>query len=373
MKTYTSLYTKICSRENIFSAYEKARKHKTSKDYVKEFEENLSANLQKIQEELETKTYVPLPLETFIVRDPKTRKISKSAFKDRVVHHAIHNIIQPILDKRFIHDSYANRKNKGTLAAIKRYEEFQRKVTQNYTIKNQRLIKSYVLKADVKKFFDSVNHQILINILERKIKDEDTINLIKKILDNHQTTEPGRGMPLGNLTSQFFANVYLNELDQYVKHELKAKYYIRYVDDFVIMHKSKEQLEKYVEKINIFLRLNLALKLHPDKTKITPLHRGVKFLGIRVFSHHRLLAEKTIRRFHKKFPDLIKQYDEKTITQEKMYDFIQGWTAYSKNANTHNLRSRLLEPHYLKMARELSDREFKRCKVKRFKQQKNQK
>lgn len=166
-------------------------------------------------------TYTPKPLKTFILRDPKTRKISKADFRDRIIHHAICNIIEPTFDKTFIHDSYANRINKGTLNAIKRFEYFKKKVSKNNS--NQ----CYVLKADIKSYFDNVSHNTLVNILENKINDERTTNLISLILKNHEGKTANKGMPLGNLTSQFFANIYLNELDQYVKHELRAKYYIR--------------------------------------------------------------------------------------------------------------------------------------------------
>ncbi|MBI1968842.1 group II intron reverse transcriptase domain-containing protein, partial [Candidatus Woesearchaeota archaeon] len=236
-------YEELCSLENLTFAFKRARRGKTLKPYVVEFEEKLKENLMQLRTELLLQTYHPQPLKTFILRDPKTRKISKSAFRDRVVHHAIGNLIEPFFNKRFIHDSFANRLGKGTLNAVKRFDDFKRKVSKNNTIR------CFVLKADVKSYFDTVNHQILLQILGKKIKDQRMMWLIKKILDNHQGENANRGMPLGNLTSQFFANVYLNELDQYVKHKLRAKYYIRYVDDFAILHQSREMLEEYKEKI----------------------------------------------------------------------------------------------------------------------------
>lgn len=231
MKTYTKLYVKICSSDNLYLAYRKARKRKSSRPDVQEFEQHLNENLKKLREELVTETYRPLPLKTFILRDPKTRKISKSDFRDRIVHHAICNIIEPIFEKRFIHDSYANRKRKGTSGALKRFNRFKRKasgngmkVEDNY---NNNYVRGYILKADIRKYFDTVDHVILIQILSKKIADQKVILLIEKILANHKTRHLGKGMPLGNLTSQFFANIYLNELDMFVKHELRAKYYLR--------------------------------------------------------------------------------------------------------------------------------------------------
>lgn len=225
-------YEKLCAYNNLYQAYIGARKHKTLKPYVIEFEKNLVKNLQQLQQELITQTYKPKPLETFILRDPKTRKISKSDFRDRVTHHAICNIIESRFDKTFIYDSYANRIGKGTLKAIDRFDEFKKRVSKNNSQK------CYFLKADIKHYFDTVNHKILIELIKRKIHDEKIIWLIKQILQNHHSRINGKGMPLGNLTSQFFANIYLDELDQYVKHQLKAKYYIRYVDDFIILEQS---------------------------------------------------------------------------------------------------------------------------------------
>ena len=303
MKSYKNLYQNLCSFNNLYLAYEKARKGKTKKDYVIEFEKNLINNLKQLRIELFLHSYQPRPLKTFILRDPKTRKISKSDFRDRIIHHALINIIEPIFDKIFIYDSCANRKGKGTSLAIKRLIRFQRK-----TSKNNR-IKSYFLKADIKHYFQEVNHDILLNIIKRKIKDEKVINLIKKILDNGKVKQ-NIGMPLGNLTSQFFANIYLNELDYYIKYNLKAKYYIRYVDDFIILYQSKEQLKIWKRKIQKFLKNNLKLELHPDKSKIILEKKGVPFLGFRHFNSYKILRKNKIRLLRNKLKIIIKEYKE---------------------------------------------------------------
>jgi len=286
-----NIYEKLCSYENLETAFNRARRGKTLKKYVIEFEEKLTENLMQLRNELLMQTYNPKPLKKFILRDPKTRKISKSTFRDRVVHHAICNLIEPVFDKSFIYDSFANRLGKGTLNAVKRFDEFKRKVSKNNTIR------CYVLKADIKSYFDTVNHKILLDILGRKIKDGRLMWLIKKILANHKSENENKGMPLGNLTSQFFANVYLDQLDQFVKHKLRATYYIRYVDDFVIMHQSRKMLEEYKEKIDCFLREKLDLELHPDKSQILKLEKGISFLGFRVFYYHKLLVQKNMRKF----------------------------------------------------------------------------
>ena len=336
---------------NLDLAFRKARKHKTLKPYVMEFESNLSENLSLLQTELLLHSYQPRALETFILRDPKTRKISKSHFRDRIIHHALCNIIEPLFEKSFIFDSYANRIGKGALKALERFEYFSRKVTQN----NYR--PAYILKADIRHYFENVSHNILLKILKSKIKDERVIWLIKKILKNHSVE---KGMPLGNLTSQFFANVYLNELDQFVKHQLKAKYYLRYVDDFAIIHNSKEVLEEWKERIDTFLTKSLALTLHPDKSKIIPISRGIEFLGFKIFPHYRLMKRRNRRKFKRKLRETVCLFDNKEIAYDSIYDFIEGWIAYAKHANTYNLRQKILSEFENKFSGEISTKEINR-------------
>ncbi|MBI2041084.1 MAG: hypothetical protein HYT16_03195 [DPANN group archaeon] len=330
--TYNNLYPEFCTYENLQLAFKKARKHKTTKPYVIEFETDLENNLKQLQTELLTETYKPAPLKTFIIREPKNRKISKSHFRDRVVHHAICNLIESIFQKTFIYDSFANQKGKGIHAALKRFDKFKRKVSKNNTKT------CYVLKADIKHYFETVDQKILIKIISRKIKDEKLISLIKKVLGNHKSKESGKGMPLGNLTSQFFANVYLNELDYFVKHKLKIKYYIRYVDDFVILHDSKDVLENYKNKIGGFLKRKLKIALHPEKCKIRRLNCGVPLLGFRVFYYHKLLRKSNFRKFMRKFLQMKSSYCAKTIELEDLHNFLDGWFGYAKYANTHSLR-----------------------------------
>ena len=244
MKTYKHLYKNVYSLENLKSAYKKAREGKSGQIYVIEFENNLEQNLNKLKQELEALTYKPRLLKRFIIRDPKTRTIHASAFRDRIVYHPLVNILEPIFDKTFIYDSYASRKDKGTHKAVLRFDQFKRKISNNgklikNAVDNNQVI-GYILKADIKHYFDTVDHEILSNIITRKIKDNNIVCLIKEILNNFDSEVKGKGMPLGNLTSQFFANVYLNDLDYFIKHKLKVKYYIRYVDDFVILHNDKK-------------------------------------------------------------------------------------------------------------------------------------
>ena len=315
----------------------RARKRKTKKRYVIAFEEQLEQNLLQLQREIILQTYKPKPLQTFILRDPKTRKISKSDFRDRVVHHAICNIIEPLFDKTFISDSYANRKGKGAFSAINRFEKFKNKVSNN----NSRV--AFVFKADIKHYFGAVDHTTLLDILKKKINDEKVLSLVKTILKNYCNKLKGKGMPLGNLTSQFFANIYLNELDQFIKHNLQIKYYIRYVDDFVILHHSKKKLKEHYYNINMFLNEKLHLELHPDKSKIIPLRKGVGFLGFRIFHYHKLVRKKNQYKFERKFNELQKLYQEGKISREKVIEKFEGWLAYIHHANTYKYRNNLIK------------------------------
>ena len=318
---------------NLILAWQKARKGKTKKSDVIEFEKNLRDNLKLLHYELKHQYYKSKPLITFILRDPKTRKISKSDFRDRVVHHALVRVIEPIFEKAFICDSCANRKGKGSIFALKKFELFKRKITNN--LKTE----AFCLKADIKHYFQEVNHKILLSIIKRKIKEEKVIWLIERILGNNVSDNTKRkGMPLGNLTSQFFANVYLSELDYFAKHILKAKYYLRYVDDFVILHSSREQLDIWKQRINYFLKNELNLQLHPDKSKIISSSKGIDFVGFRNFYYYGLLRRRNIINMEGK----IIRFAEGKISDKKFYEIFQGWNAYAKWADSFELRRKMV-------------------------------
>ncbi len=355
----SEFYTQLCAYDNLFSAFTKARKGKTLKPYVQEFEINLEQNLLLLRAELLLHSYQPKPLETFILRDPKTRKISKSHFRDRVVHHALYRVIEPLVEKSFIYDSYANRIGKGALKAIERYEDFVRRVSCNFTTD------VFVFKADIKKYFENVNHDLLLQILRKKITDEKVLWLIETILRNYTAGKEDVGMPLGNLTSQFFANVYLNELDQFVKHTLKVKYYIRYVDDFIIVHRSPKVLSFYKKEIDIFLQKRLALQLHPEKTMIISSHRGLEFLGMRLFAYHRLLKCKNVRKFYREREVLNTDYDKGLVNYDTIYDSLEGWLAYASHADTYKLKRTITKPFEEKFSHEISAKEVNRGRKKK--------
>jgi len=346
MQTYNNLFNKVCSYENLLRAFNNAKKGKTNLPYVIQFSENLTENLLQLQKELKSQAYKPAKLTRFIIKDPKLRVISKSIFRDRIVHHAIVQILEPLIDPTFIYDSYANRVGKGTNMALERCQLFLRQSSKSGwgggDKENKNIINGYALKADIKRYFEAVDQEMLLKIIRKKIKDEKLLSLVRTILHNFNAKIKGIGMPLGNLTSQFFANVYLNELDQFVKHELKVRYYMRYVDDFVIIHKSKEVLEYYKQEITRFLTEILKLQLHPGKSKIIPLFYGIPFVGFRIFCYHKLIRKKATKRIKAK----LKMWEEmnelglleKYTTLEKLI----GWMAYAKNGNTYYLRKKVM-------------------------------
>ncbi|MCX6816076.1 MAG: reverse transcriptase domain-containing protein [Candidatus Aenigmarchaeota archaeon] len=333
-RTENNLYREICSSGNIWLAFRKARKGKSSKYYVKEFETNIEHEMALLKEELKSETYHPKQLKRFVIHDPKTRVIHAPVFRDRIVHHAICNVIEPIFDNTFIYDSYASRKEKGMHAALKRFDHFKKKVSRNGTpvpyVKNNNMVRGWVLKADIRHYFPSVDHNILLDLLRKKISDEKTISQLQKIIKAY--ANESKGMPLGALTSQLFANVYLNPLDHFVKERLHAKYYLRYLDDFVILHSSRRQLEKMRDEIEKFLSTELKLELHPEKTSIFPLHNGVNFLGFRCFYHYRLLKKSNLRHFLLNLKN--GHHNDKSI---------EGWIAHASWGNTYNLRKKIFQ------------------------------
>ena len=332
-------YEYLYSMGNLTLAWRKARKNKTLNTDILNFEKDLEKNLIKLHYELKNKTYKPKNLKTFVLRDPKTRVISKSDFRDRIVHHALILVIGKDFQKQFIYDSCANQIGKGGTFALRRFDTFLRKVTNNFK-KN-----AFCLKADVRHYFEKVDHEILMKILARRIKDNDILWLTRQILNNAVQPFFGvandllnkNGMPLGNYTSQFFANVYLHDLDYFVKNILKAKYYIRYVDDFVILHKSKRQLEIWKEEINSSLKNKLKIELHSQKSRIIPLNKGEDLVGFRNFYHYRLLRKRNIKGMRKK----IYLFKRGEIYFDSLSDSYQGWQAYAKWADTYKLRNKI--------------------------------
>ncbi len=297
-------FEKIISIENLLLAWKEFLRGKRNKKDVQEFQLHLMDNVLSLHDDLRNKKYVHGGYYAFNISDPKPRSIHKASVGDRLLHHAIYRILYPVFDKKFIHDSYSCRKEKGTHRAINRFRDFFRKVSKNKTKT------CWVLKCDIRKFFACIDHTILKRILEKNIKNADILWLLFQVIDSFYTQPNTRnsaiaeflvkGLPLGNLTSQLLVNIYMNEFDQFVKRELKVRYYIRYADDFVILSDKKSELILILQYIVVFLKENLKLELHPDKVFIKTIASGVDFLGWVHFPEHRVLRTSTKKRMMRK-------------------------------------------------------------------------
>lgn len=280
---------------------------KRNKKDVMSFQAKLSDNIAQLHVAMANKTYEHGGYSAFNISDPKPRVIHKASVRDRLLHHLIHKKIYPYFNERFIFDSYSCRKNKGPHRATARFKQFAGKVSKNNTKT------CWVLKCDVKKFFASINHEVLLKIIGRHIEDEEIRNLIRKIVSSFCSGQGGTGLPLGNITSQLFANTYLHEFDMYMKQELRVKYYIRYADDFVVLSDSKNYLEDILPKIQDFLGAKLKLSIHPDKVYIKTYASGVDFLGWIHFPRYRRIRTSTKRKVLRKLkgyptPETINSY-----------------------------------------------------------------
>jgi retron-type reverse transcriptase len=350
MKRYGDLYPQLVSFENLYSAYRKAAKGKRGQPNVAEFEFDLEANLLQLQEELRDQTYAPGAYYSFLIFDPKRRLISAAPFRDRVVHHALCNVIEPIFERTFIGDSYANRIGKGTHRALDRCQQLARRFR-------------YVLQCDIRQFFPSVDLEILRAILARKIADEGTMWLIDRILESSAgvldeeyemvyfegddlfAVQRPRGLPIGNLTSQFWGNVYLNELDQFVKRELRCSKqrgdYLRYVDDFALFADSKRQLWAWKDAIREVLA-SLRLTLHERSSTVYPVTNGIPFLGFRMYPTHRRLKRRNGVAFARRFRTWREAVGRGEMALEGLQKRVRGWIAHAVHGDTYALRDSLL-------------------------------
>ena len=292
---------------------------------VAKFSVNFMDNILAIHNELAEKSYKHGRYHAFKINDPKPRDIHKANVRDRIVHYAIYKALYPYFDNKFIHDSYSCRNRKGIHKAINRFRNMAWKVSRN----NSRT--AWVLKCDIKKFFASIDHKVLKCILGKHIVDEDVLWLLGQVIDSfHTKGSKNTGLPLGNVTSQLLINVYMNEFDQYLKRELKVRFYIRYADDFVIFHNDKDYLEKLVPKIAEYIERRLRLSLHRDKIFIKTVSSGVDFLGWVHFSYHRILRTATKRRMLKK------------LKKKQTRELISSYLGLLKHGNTYKLAKRVL-------------------------------
>lgn len=347
MKTYRNLYSQVYDFANLYEGYRAARCGKRGRREVARFEARVEDALFKLQDELREERYQPGGYRHFYIHEPKRRKISAAPFRDRVVHHALVNVIEPIFERKFIHDSYACRVGKGTHRALDQCTAWVRQYP-------------YVLQCDVAKFFPTIDHTLLLGVLERTIADPQVRRLCalivgsgEGVLDSEREPRwlPGddlfaplrpQGLPIGNLTSQFWANVYLNELDQFVKRELKCRAYLRYADDFLLFHDDKATLQGWLGELRSFAAVRLRLHLHDTKCQVFPTRTGVPFLGFRHFGSHRRLKRPGVVRFRRRLRALQQAYSEGTISHERASASVQSWCAHAAHGDTYRLRGQIL-------------------------------
>ena len=339
------MYDQLCSWDNLLLAYQKASKGKRGGSSVALFEHRLEDHLIDIQSELLNHTYAPGRYASFYIHDPKKRLISAAPFRDRVIHHALCNLVEPIFERSFVFDSYANRVGKGTHRALDRCQQFARR-------------HPFALQCDVKQFFPAIDHAILRAILRRKITDERVLWLADKIMqsgsgilgdeydmtyfdgDDLLAASRPRGLPIGNLTSQFWANCYLNPFDHFIQRELRCPAYIRYVDDFVLFADDKETLWAWKKSLVNRLahyRLTIHAGAHPK-----PVNDGLPFLGFVVFPHQRKLKRRKGVHFLRRLRTRMAQYANNEIALDDLTASVQGWINHVRYGNTVGLRRAVL-------------------------------
>jgi RNA-directed DNA polymerase len=339
-KTYNNLYPEIYSFENLHAAYLRARRGKRDRVEVQRFELDLEGNLIQLQNELIWGQYKTGAYRKFIVTEPKERVVAALPFRDRVVQHAIVGVIEPIWECRFIADSYACRPGKGTHKGADRAQAMLRKVKREHG-------HVFVLKADIAKFFYSIDHGVIKALVRRRVACKRTLLLIDSIIDS--TASPGDphpvGLPIGNLTSQLFANIYLHELDELVKHGLREKLYIRYMDDFCVVHHDKDHLRRVRAHIEQFLWQRLRLKTNA-KTQIFPVGvrhgRAMDFLGYRIWTTHRRIRKSSISRINRTLKKMRRLYSQGKVSMEKIGESVKSWIAHASHAESFGLRKKLL-------------------------------
>lgn len=322
----------MISQIELFKAYQKFIKGKSRKADVQRFMLNCEENLTDLFKDIIFGSYHHGKYERFRIFDPKLREIDKAPVRDRIVHQLVYDYLVKVFDRTFYFHSFAARKEKGSHQAIKAFRKMFLRASKNF--RNP----IFVLKCDIEKFFASIDKEILFLLIIRKIKDEQYIFFIKQIIKSFH-----RGIPLGNLTSQIFANIYLNELDRFVKHHLKIKYYLRYMDDFIILGENGDELLQIVEKINYFLKIELKINLHPRKIVVRKLVQGVDFLGYVIFPHHAILRTKTQKRLLRRIEERQKDCQSGKISFAKLAQTINSYFGILKHCSSFKLRQEIYQ------------------------------
>jgi RNA-directed DNA polymerase len=326
MKRIGFIFDGIIAFENLRQSAIRASKQKKNRLSVAAFLFNYEAELLQLQKELIEGVYSPGRFHQFSIYDPKERQICVAPFRDRVLHQAICAVLEPILDKRYIFDSYVCRKGKGTHRALDRCQVF----TRQYT---------YFLKCDVRKYYDTINHDVLKSLIRSIIKDHRAIKLLDRIIDHYQVL--GKGLPIGNLTSQHFANLYLNGADHFIKETCKMRGYIRYMDDLVLFSDSKQTLHVSLFGLENYLKSERKLALKENKTIIAPVTQGIPFLGFRQFPNLRRVQNAKVKRFRKKIQQREKQFLRGDIDERTLVRSVNSLVGFVRHADSVQLRRRI--------------------------------
>lgn len=330
-KTIKNEFDKKLTYEKLMEAHIKSRKGKGYRKEIIEFNLKQEEYMIWLLEQLKTQKYKHGGYTTFYVTEPKLRKIEKSRYIDRIVHRwVVDNFLEPAFVPQFIYTSFACLKNKGMHRACLYVQNTMRHCTIKWG-------EYYILKMDVSKYFDNINKEILLKILERKIKDKKLMWLINEIL---YAQKREKGLEIGNYTSQMFANIYLNEIDQFIKHQLHIKYYCRYLDDSIVIVKTKKEAKEALTEIQKFLKENLKLELN-KKTQIFKNKQGANFCGYKINEYRLKIRDKGKRKLKKKVKKLKEQIKSKKITSKEAHKYLAGHMGYIKIANVNNLTQKL--------------------------------
>ena len=329
MKRHGHLFERVVEYGNLLAAAHRARRGKRDCIAVARFVFHLEPNLLRLQEELQSGSYRMRPYRAFVIREPKRRQICAAHFRDRVVHHAICAVLDPVFEGCLIGDTFACRRGKGTHAAVRRMQQFSRRFR-------------YVLMCDVRRYFESVDHEALKALCRRRLKDRELLSLLDHII-GHQLpgTEPGKGVPIGNLTSQYFANLYLGELDHFVKERLRLPAYLRYMDDFAVFANSKPELHRALSALREFLRATLRLELRAERTLLAPVTQGVPFLGFRVFPGVVRLDGRKLARMRRRVRDREEAYRLGRIDEQELAQSVQGMVGHVGHIDSLRARKQL--------------------------------
>jgi len=361
MKIYKNVFEKIIDPGNLFKTWEEFKPGKLHKPDVLLFELHLEDNLFQLYRDLKHHTYKHGKYHSFYITDPKLREIHKATVRDRVLHHAICRVLYPIFEPTFISNLFSCQNDKGNHKGVECLSKMIRKVSKNYTRQ------CFVMKCDISKFFNSIDHQILLSIIKRRVKDKNFYWLIEEIISSFgREIEPQsqlglfdlqkeapkvhklqtgsvcrRGIPIGNLTSQLFANVYMNEFDQFIKHKLRTKYYCRYTDDFVIVPDDQNYLADLLPTIRAYIESQLKISLHPNKISIRKIRQGIDFLGYSVLPFHQLLRTKTKKRIFKKLKAKVLDHKAGKVDTFTLNQSLNSFLNVLSHANSHRLEQKL--------------------------------